>query len=80
MFDLFTEDGSDVLSIENLERVLKTCGREPSSKDLREVIRLVDPTGLLEFISIQTSFRQSFFLTSIIFFVILDKKKHPFFL
>lgn len=73
MFDLFTEDGSDVLSIENLERVLKTCGREPSSKDLREVIRLVDPTGLLEFISIQTSFRQSFFLTSIIFFVILDK-------
>lgn len=80
MFDLFTEDGSDVLSIENLERVLKTCGREPSSKDLREVIRLVDPTGLLEFISIQTSFRQSFFLTSIIFFVILDKKKHLFFL
>lgn len=73
MFDLFTEDGSDVLSIETLERVLKTCGREPSSKDLREVIRLVDPTGLLEFISIQTSFRQSFFLTSIIFFVILDK-------
>lgn len=73
MFDLFTEDGSDVLSIENLERVLKTCGREPSSKDLREVIRLVDPTGLLECISIQTSFRQSFFLTSIIFFVILDK-------
>lgn len=73
MFDLFTEDGSDVLSIENLERVLKTCGREPSSKDLREVIRLVDPTGLLEFISIQTSFRQSFFLTSIIFFVILGK-------
>lgn len=73
MFDLFTEDGSDVLSIENLERVLKTCGREPSSKDLREVIRLVDPTGLLEFISIQTSFRQSFFLTSIILFVILDK-------
>lgn len=73
MFDLFTEDGSDVLSIENLERVLKTCGREPSSKDLREVIRLVDPTGLLEFISIQTSFRKSFFLTSIIFFVILDK-------
>lgn len=73
MFDLFTEDGSDVLSIENLERVLKTCGREPSSKDLREVIRLVDPTGLLEFISIQTSFRQSFFLTIIIFFVILDK-------
>lgn len=73
MFDLFTEDGSDVLSIENLERVLKTCGREPSSKDLREVIRLVDPTGLLEFISIQTSFRQSLFLTSIIFFVILDK-------
>lgn len=73
MFDLFTEDGSDVLSIENLERVLKTCGREPSSKDLREVIRLVDPTGLLEFISIQTSLRQSFFLTSIIFFVILDK-------
>lgn len=73
MFDLFTEDGSDVLSIENLERVLKTCGREPSSKDLREVIRLVDPTGLLEFISIQTSFRQSFFLTSLIFFVILDK-------
>lgn len=73
MFDLFTEDGSDVLSIENLERVLKTCGREPSSKDLREVIRLVDPTGLLEFISIQTSFRQSFLLTSIIFFVILDK-------
>lgn len=73
MFDLFTEDGSDVLSIENLERVLKTCGREPSSKDLREVIRLVDPTGLLEFISIQTSFRQSFFLTSIIFVVILDK-------
>lgn len=73
MFDLFTEDGSDVLSIENLERVLKTCGREPSSKDLREVIRLVDPAGLLEFISIQTSFRQSFFLTSIIFFVILDK-------
>lgn len=61
MFDLFTEDGSDVLSIENLERVLKTCGREPSSKDLREVIRLVDPTGLLEFISIQTSFGQSFF-------------------
>lgn len=61
MFDLFTEDGSDVLSIENLERVLKTCGREPSSKDLREVIRLVDPTGLLEFISIQTSFRQSSF-------------------
>lgn len=52
MFDLFTEDGSDVLSIETLERVLKTCGREPSSKDLREVIRLVDPTGLLEFISI----------------------------
>lgn len=45
VFDLFTEDGSDVLSIENLERVLKTCGREPSSKDLREVIRLVDPTG-----------------------------------
>lgn len=73
MFDLFTEDGSDVLSIENLERVLKTCGREPSSKDLREVIRLVDPTGLLEFISIQTSFRQSFFLTSLIFFVILYK-------
>lgn len=73
MFDLFTEDGSDVLSIETLERVLKTCGREPSSKDLREVIRLVDPTGLLEFISIQTSFRQSFFLTSIICFVILDK-------
>lgn len=61
MFDLFTEDGSDVLSIETLERVLKTCGREPSSKDLREVIRLVDPTGLLEFILIQTSFRQSFF-------------------
>lgn len=73
MFDLFTEDGSDVLSIENLERVLKTCGREPSSKDLREVIRLVDPTGLLEFISIQTSFRQRFFLTSLIFVVILDK-------
>lgn len=73
MFDLFTEDGSDVLSIENLERVLKTCGREPSSKDLREVIRLVDPTGLLEFISIQTSFRLRFFLTSIIFFVILGK-------
>lgn len=73
MFDLFTEDGSDVLSIEILERVLKTCGREPSSKDLREVIRLVDPAGLLEFISIQTSFRQSFFLTSLIFFVILDK-------
>lgn len=73
MFDLFTEDGSDVLSIENLERVLKTCGREPSSKDLREVIRLVDPAGLLEFISIQTSFRLRFFLTSIIFFVILGK-------
>lgn len=73
MFDLFTEDGSDVLSIKHLERVLKTCGREPSSKDLREVIRLVDPTGLLEFISIQTSFRQSFFLTSLIFFVILYK-------
>lgn len=57
VFDLFNDRESDVLSIKNLERVLKTCGREPSSKELREVIRLVDPTGGFEFISIHKSLK-----------------------
>lgn len=57
VFDLFNDRESDVLSVKNLERVLKTCGREPSSKELREVIRLVDPTGGFEFISIHKSLK-----------------------
>lgn len=52
VFDLFIEDGFDVFSIENLECVLKICGRELFFKDLREVICLVDYIGLLEFILI----------------------------
>lgn len=45
MFDLINDSGSEMMDIKSLEHVLKTCGKEPSPKELKDMIRVVDPDG-----------------------------------
>ncbi|XP_061171967.1 uncharacterized protein LOC133181492 [Saccostrea echinata] len=45
VFDLFDGSQNEVISIKNLEHVLKTIGKQPSSRELKDMIRVVDPTG-----------------------------------
>ncbi|XP_078313151.1 neo-calmodulin-like isoform X2 [Crassostrea virginica] len=45
LFDLINDSGSEMMDIKSLEHVLKTCGKEPSPKELKDMIRVVDPDG-----------------------------------